>query len=589
MAELLSHRPPPTRSRPGALTSITPANVGLLAGAAYAPGASYTIPVNNPTTATDQQAGQVVTSKTFPLLAFVSVPAKKLKVYGEASVCVRDQALFGYALFYNTVSFEMAPGANMVVNGAIRANGATSANGTYVPGSGDLYMGGSSGTVNVLGKITAAGTINYGRNAASGQPTLAPASAGQWYVPYSPASGSTVYTNTPGITYNASGMNPANSNYNASQTSPFLYSPSNADLISMMITTSAGTSGFLSDGNPSGIPGVITANWTSLAQTVTNNNVQDGAGTIPIAGVSTQTPLAINQINQPPVPSSNSNYSAAAEAAKYSNQAGLYLVAETNGTVSAFPSATAATAYLASGTAGSTARSNWKTNNPSSYLILPGSPAVAATKTTAAVPAVPYVVTSQNVATGSTTPNNPISPFLDGRQNQTVTPIDIDLGNLRNVVAGASGAGAITYANGTAYTLDGPAPCRCGGRPRLERYSLRASRRSSNHNQFLRGCDQRQSRHSRGHYSEWRSDKQHDGRPYRRRPICSDRSQTDSAGIQGFTLATNAPLYTLRERQRRRQSEHRVEYAAGFRQRDQPGKGDDGEPGLRRHQHTLLK
>lgn len=464
--------------------------ITLRGGTAFTPSKAYTIPNGNPTTATDSFKGQVVTSKTFPLIASVRSEAAgqpPVQVFAKADLVIRDSNLFSYAIFYNTVPLEMAPGGTMIVNGSIRANSSVDKFGNIVPGSGDFYMGGSGGNVSVLGTIASSGNIIYGRHPSSGQTTTAVASAGVWSVPFRDANNNGTFDNVTGITYN--GTDPDKNG------DPFSYSGSNPELVAMKITDAAGKVVFL-DSTHKDAAG--NNDWKTLGQTLTNGSVQDSANGIkPVTLTGFKNPDDGALINQPPLGKGATGYDADKEAVKYANKAGLYLVVEPDGSVTGFEKPSDATAYkaiiAATPVATRTARDDWKAANAGKVLDI---------KSTGAV--------------------KTDSAFLDRRENKNVAAVDIDLGTLRSYVNGTAGkALAFTDADTHTYPLDTPSTSGWNGVMYVDVEAPDAGWTAAGKNTTMTAVKVINASQ------------------------VPNRAEANAAGSPGFTLATNAPLYTV--------------------------------------------
>lgn len=452
----------------GGFSVVNPANVTLLGGRALIWSNSVQIPTGLPTSVTDESKGLWVRMETFPLLASVTIsePRGAVRVYAKAHLVMRDSPLFNYAVFYNKIPLEVAPGSSMVIGGSVRTND-------------NIYLSGGGGQIRITGTVNSAGSIYGGRDSANSGMS---GSASTVFVGFKDFNNNGYFddiTNDRGWSYD--GTNAAD---------PFFSSDKNAEMISMTIKNANGSTGFLDARN---------SDWKNLATTVTSGNVQDASH-----GVSETMPPGItasqgDTIIQPPLAKGSTGYDENAEKTKYANKAGLYLVVEADGTVSAFQRSADALTYKSSGAASGAARTAWKAANPDKVVTLP----------------------SGVVATGS---------FMDRREGKAVTSVDLDLGNLRTAIAGTSTP--LTLANGSSYALDTPDSAGWNGVVYVDVENPNA------------GWQNFQKTDSKGNVTSTTVSTRTAVRITDAQQV-PDRAATNAAGSRGFTLATNAPLYTL--------------------------------------------
>lgn len=463
---------------PKGLSTIDSSMMTLHAGRALIMEHPYQISTGNPTSITDEQKSQSVYMKTVPLLATATVPVSggpPMQIHAKAHVVIRDNPLFNYAVFYNNIPLEIAPGGPLTLGGAVHSNS-------------NIYLGGAGGAVTVTGSVASAGKIIAGRDAKnSGMGS----SVSDIFVPYTDANNNGFYDAVPGWTYDGRQSTPHKDG------SSF----KNAELINMKITDKDGKTYVLDNSKPDNADGTRNdADWKEYVTTVTKGNVKDSS-----LGVNSIMPNGIDskqgsEIIQPPITDPNAaGYDANIEAAKYGNKAGMYLFVEPNGTVTAFQNATDASAYKKTGTVA--ARESWKAANPGKVINLTGTGVVT---------------------TGS---------FIDRRENKAVTSVDLNMSNLRSYVAGTSPAGAPAFADKTSYELNAPDLKGWNGVVYVD-----VENPSTGWQPFTR--------------------KDSNGNPVATASTLTavrvtdatkvpNRSETDARGSQGFTLATNAPLYTL--------------------------------------------
>lgn len=443
---------------PDGLANIAAADITIQGGRALISNKAVIIPTGNPTSITDDAKGHLVFTKTIPLLASIKATVAggdPVTVFAKAHLVVRDDPLFNYAIFYNNIPLEIAPGGSMTIGGAVRSNS-------------NIYLGGGGGALTLAGTISSAGSIFGGRNPNSGMSTASLAAVN---VPYRDINNNGTFDPTSGWTYNAS------------KSDPFFTANPKAELINLMITDATGSQVFLDSTNKS---------WTTLATTVTNGNVQDSAhGVAQIMPPGITSEQGIKLIEPPVIDKTSTAYDATVESAKYANKAGLYLYVETDGTVTAFQNSADAGSYKKESD-----KIKWKTDNSAKVIDLSG----------------------KNVVS--------VGSFNDRRENKVVTSVDLNLGNLRQSVAGTAASSALKFANNTAYALDTPDTSGWNGIVYVD-----VQNPDSGWKPFVSGTKTTASTRTAVRLVNAGQ--------------VPNRAATNAAGSLGFTLATNAPLYSV--------------------------------------------